>query len=361
MKLFKIFKSVLLIAAITFVLVEILLRLLTDIFPEPTKSFIETSQRIPHSNLRVCSEFNELTAFRILLPKKEKKNILVLGDSFPFGSNVEYEDTFPALIQRQTGKSVVNLGVAAQGPIQYNRMLEVGMQYDPDLIIYCIFANDFMYFNKTEIKKLSTENTYKRYDLDYDIFVDKMTFNHDATRIIKKMTNPSISIQLIKHKLIAHALFTHSPTKDVFCFNAGENIFCSKKLFWDAFLDWNDDNVKKGISISANFVKEACKFASGQKKNLIVVMIPPKEFIYGPMAKEKDLIYRDSFKKTYLEFEAKLSSQHIPVLNSTPFLESKANKGMKLYFTMDGHFNEAGHRALSEIIIQFLLKTQIYL
>jgi len=147
----KFIKASILILCLIIFLSEIKVRLVPLFKDYPEKSLFVESRRLSYSNLRTCPEVTEIFSSRIQLPEKEKKDILVLGDSFPFGFNVKSDNTFPSILQKITGKKIVNLGLAAKGPLQYNRMLEVGMQYDPDTIINCIFTNDFPYFDDVKI------------------------------------------------------------------------------------------------------------------------------------------------------------------------------------------------------------------
>ena len=76
--------------------------------------------------------------------------------------------------------------------------------------------------------------------------------------------------------------------------------------------------------------------------------------VFGPLVKEKDIIYDESHERTFMEFEKEMNKLEIPIFNSVDYLRNEAKKGKKLYFTIDGHFNEAGHKELAEAIIQYL-------
>ncbi len=135
-KLNRSVKNTIIITITVLLTLEISLRALPYFLKEPLKSHISDTQRYSLHCSRVCSKLNEnWTTKRILLPNKEKKDILVLGDSFPFGANVRYKDALPWLIQEYTNKKIANLGIGDTNPIHYNRMLEVGMRYDPDIIL----------------------------------------------------------------------------------------------------------------------------------------------------------------------------------------------------------------------------------
>ena len=72
--------------------------------------------------------------------------IVVLGDSFVFGSGgVEQDQLFTEIIEASVdGIEVINMGIPAFSPDQeYLLLKSEGLRYQPDLVILCLFANDF--------------------------------------------------------------------------------------------------------------------------------------------------------------------------------------------------------------------------
>lgn len=82
---------------------------------------------------------------------KEKKGlrIVAIGDSFTFGEGVKEVDTFPRLIQQETGIETVN--IAMQGlNTEYERLvLKKNINLYPDLIILGYVLNDTMPHEET--------------------------------------------------------------------------------------------------------------------------------------------------------------------------------------------------------------------
>jgi len=76
--------------------------------------------------------------------------IVVLGDSFTFGSGVRNEDTFPSAMGDffKTNVPGRNIEVLNLGAGRYNTVNEVsllfrrGVQFDPDIVLICFFLND---------------------------------------------------------------------------------------------------------------------------------------------------------------------------------------------------------------------------
>ena len=77
------------------------------------------------------------------------KNILVLGDSYTFGSGVEFEETYTAVLERRlkaegNAINIINTAVPAWGTTQKLLFLQnEGNKYAPDFIIWQISEIDF--------------------------------------------------------------------------------------------------------------------------------------------------------------------------------------------------------------------------
>lgn len=75
----------------------------------------------------------------------EKKRILVVGDSFPFGWGVLDQETFSAQLEsRNPDAEVINTGVPGYGIDQmYLSYLNLGMKFQPDVVLVGLYPEDF--------------------------------------------------------------------------------------------------------------------------------------------------------------------------------------------------------------------------
>jgi lysophospholipase L1-like esterase len=75
---------------------------------------------------------------------------LILGDSMPFGYHVGFEETFGPVLDRQLGRSVKDVEVRVAAISGWDTRTELkflraeGMQLEPDIVVLCLFINDFM-------------------------------------------------------------------------------------------------------------------------------------------------------------------------------------------------------------------------
>lgn len=85
------------------------------------------------------------------IPLKKPMNsyrVFVSGDSFTEGYGIAEGERFTDHLERlysRSGKNVlfINGGFSGTGPLQYGRnFLDVGMRYDPDALLICIYVND---------------------------------------------------------------------------------------------------------------------------------------------------------------------------------------------------------------------------
>ncbi len=78
-------------------------------------------------------------------PLREDSVILAYGDSLTYGAGVLQEHSYPSVLERLTGYTVINAGVSgeitAEGLIRLPLLLE---KNDPDLVILCHGGNDLL-------------------------------------------------------------------------------------------------------------------------------------------------------------------------------------------------------------------------
>jgi len=93
-------------------------------------------------------------------PRQDKKRIMILGDSFIFGTHLESQETFPSLLQENLRDKYVvfNLGIPGWG---IDQMFLAYKKYDPrikpNIVIFCFIDDDifrvFESFRKVEMMR----------------------------------------------------------------------------------------------------------------------------------------------------------------------------------------------------------------
>jgi hypothetical protein len=77
------------------------------------------------------------------MPETPKGQVLAVGDSFTFGSEVSDDETWPAVLERISGLQVVNGGVSAFGVDQsYLRLQQLLSVYEPTIVVFSLIPDD---------------------------------------------------------------------------------------------------------------------------------------------------------------------------------------------------------------------------
>ena len=118
----------------------------------------------------------------IRLPSAKNADILIVEDSLPFGTYEASEDLYATRVGELLGKRVVNLGVGSTLPPAYNRMIEVGARYHPRVMVYAVFANDFLTEDGFEPRRLALKNTFRSLDRDREWFFNGYDTNREGTK-----------------------------------------------------------------------------------------------------------------------------------------------------------------------------------
>ena len=91
------------------------------------------------------------------------QRILVLGDSFTVGVNVEMEESFPQVLERMMNESsdtpveIINAAVGGFDPFQYAQYFEHhGSKYSPDEVMVGFFVGNDTYSTTTSVEQIAT-------------------------------------------------------------------------------------------------------------------------------------------------------------------------------------------------------------
>lgn len=291
--------------------------------------------------------------------------IAAFGDSFVYGGEVDYEDTWPLgleemLAERGIPTEVLNFGVPAYGIDQaYLRWRHVGREYDPDVVIFGFMAND-VYRNMNLIQAFYISGT--------GIPFSKPRFVLEAGRL-RLVNSPTVPVEELPgvvasfpdHPLARHE-FYFAPEDHVkrwwmgsrfaafvaeglsrlrFSRGGGFPISIDKTAYIvpDGFWDADGDATR----ITLEIVKRWQAEAEADGARFLVVHFPRRQ----------DL--EDIRQGRSLEYQPLLDA----VRESTPFVETSDHfdpDALDPYFALQEHYSPKGSNLIASVLAETLLK-----
>tara|TARA_Y100000591_G_C21808285_1_gene686292 strand:- start:35 stop:1042 length:1008 start_codon:yes stop_codon:yes gene_type:complete len=133
-------------------------------------------------------EFNNIGARDVndYFTNDPDKSIILIGDSFAEGYGVNIDKTFAKIVEKKTGKKVLNFGISGSDPkIQIEKFINDGSNFNFDELIYFFLpSNDYL----TESKKSDdTKNSLSGFNLikikyDFANFLARFTYSYNFLR-----------------------------------------------------------------------------------------------------------------------------------------------------------------------------------
>ena len=286
--------------------------------------------------------------------------ILGLGDSFTFGTMVELEKTFLAILETRLAKEhttksdVVKAGITGYGTDQeYKLLTKLFDQYRPNVVLLFFYLNDVL---ETSMPDFTVEDGY---------CVPPQNIRRKGRRRRRTM----------KRRLAVLMNSLHSPS---FLVNRLSNVPAFRKAFsgilakarredakrLQLYCTENTTKTDEKWALVGDYLKKISAFTSEKGSKLLVAYIPENRQadidLWG-----KDMSQFSAGKVTYdrLHPNAQLAEicrkEAIPFLDMTSEFKTKVEGGGELYFTLDPHFNNTGHDLAAQLIYEKLLDEEL--
>jgi peptidoglycan/LPS O-acetylase OafA/YrhL len=266
--------------------------------------------------------------------------ILVLGDAFSMPEGVEYEKSYPAILQRSLVKDrqsksveVISAGVTGYGPREsLAQIRELAPELKPDIVIYQFFVNEF--------GEVVLDSDFRRQaiGLDPSGSIEQQIFLSTQLYSWSERIGSSIREQLTGYpdewryrKALLHYL------------RAGENPFYTHER----------------VSLVERFVGEIKDVVDKHGARLVLMYVPAAAAVTAPenmeyFPRQVDVTNPKRFdinrpRRLIHEIGGRLG---IPILDLSDAL--KSNKQQPVYFPESWHWNEEGHRVAAQEIVSFL-------
>ena len=274
-------------------------------------------------------------------PAKVDSNIyriLVIGDAFAMPEGMEYESSFPYLLEKNLQKKypgkniqVINAGVTGYGPMEESAQLaELCPVFKPDFVVYEFFINEFEEASLTPEKRLQSigfkqgkgeVNTVKLLDLSQFIY----RFNEITGSFFRKNKSGESKWKYRKSLLYYYE-------RD------------NNKLYDKAHISKVSDYLAK--------MKETCeKYNAGFKIYFVpgqVAVSKPSDISYFPDNVNLNDSLKFDLEKPNRAFYRIADSLKIDYLDLTKALNESPEQ--PLYFRESWHWNPEGHKTVAKII-----------
>jgi hypothetical protein len=287
------------------------------------------------------------------------KRVLVLGDSFIMGHNVQPGETLPAELGKSLGGGfeVFNMGVLAYGPDQsLVSLLDDGLALDPDMVVLGIFAaNDFQDLDRNRLFSFdaggmlqrNSENPVTDYVPRFRAF---FVLNH-LQWVLQPYVDPNHRFLARNHEFLRHNLFED---------------FYDIEMVVDPGSDISRRRIDLMRGVLARFVTET----RSRGINFSVVIIPsffnvvsPVEFLHAGVTTEQveDLENGpDGFFGPENRVREICEELRIAYLNLYPeFMALDEDGRAALYDPADWHLSAHGNRAAGNLVADALVRPEL--
>ncbi|MFI5185144.1 MAG: acyltransferase family protein [Chitinophagales bacterium] len=270
------------------------------------------------------------------LKNGNEKRILIIGDAFSMPEGIEYDRSYPFLLEQQLRRqypdfkiNIINAGVTGYGPNEEYAQLKkyIGL-IKPDIVIDQFFVNDF------EDIEVSPED--RRSGIGF--FIDRSFMK-------KYFGNDQVPVHL--------GIFAQNKLGIV-----NRSFLYNKSLlyFYDKNAHFFDDTVIHKVGTYLDSVSTLCKKNTAE----YLLMYVPGQI---EVSKPKDISYYPYFENlgdtTKFDFNGPQNvisdlcvKKGIDYINTTPFLRNY--RLQPVYFTESWHWNKEGHSAIAGYLFNYL-------
>ncbi|HYB99314.1 MAG TPA: GDSL-type esterase/lipase family protein [Candidatus Limnocylindrales bacterium] len=260
----------------------------------------------------------------------QRDRILALGDSFTMGYGVERGSIFTDLLEKNLGADVVNTGTGGYEIVHQVQVVEeYGRKLAPDAVVYVLYLGNDLAQN------------------------DEWQRSGDGTSLTSLVRQyPTRQPRQIKLLQLARNLrygmrMRHGEERGEWLPFEGYLALCARELTPAARADYD---------LSAALLAELRDRVAALDAPLLVVLLPYRSMV-EPQARESlkakvpDLDSAYDLTRPAREIGERLRALGIDFLDATPALDqAHRSSGAALYFAVDGHLNEAGHRVLADLL-----------
>lgn len=269
----------------------------------------------------------------------DSATVALIGDSFLEWSNVGQADLLGSVLERRLGVPVVNLGQAGYGPMQERIVLtRFALPLRPRVVVWQFFeGNDLTDLTRYE----EWIRDWPRIRARHDAFSERSLLRNAWRTAVAGATRRT-SEDASKAQARACTIVTGQARDSTLYFAYPGLPLRERQLVELAKVD--------------SLVADAQTEASRQGAQLVLMFVPTKFRVYGPLCtyppegEAREWVVNDMPER----LAARAAAVHLPFLDLTPALRAAALNGPLVYFIDDGHWTPRGHQVAADTLAGFL-------
>lgn len=320
-----------------------------------------------------------------------KAQIVALGDSHTYGTSVEAGDAWPAVLARELGVPVYNMGLGGYGAAHNTENLATALDLSPDLVIFALypgndFYDDFRFalHNDRLATIISSQAADDAWRLEQDSsLVDEVEFLFRTVVGTDEGRSAGVSalgrkvlgwlpehirlIGLVRALKIQLAGRYESALLDRDFDTAKNSLSDRQRQFVSVFegpewktlltapyklkaMDDSDPRIRSGIEVTKHMLRQMRDRVAEAGADFQVLLLPTKEYVFWPKVKRPTghaqlgmLVATEERLGT--ELKDFLRAEGIRYVDPSPALRNSVKQP---YFpNADGHPNQRGHQIIA--------------
>jgi lysophospholipase L1-like esterase len=324
-----------------------------------------TSNQVRHEKLGYVMDpgLAEIDKSGFRNKNQQPADIVAIGDSFTFGTNVTSDHSWPKALGRMLGKNVYNYGVGGYGLIQYSVLLDTAIERKPDAILVALYlTNDLDDVCRHVARFEYLKAQANQMGVDTSLCPD--AYNPALEKFsISRILNDNVALySILRTSYMRYRMgrmIDSNDQHDALIVNDGMQRTILHKLSLERnapFVDLKNPHIAMGFSLLKDFLQKARRETQARNIRFGVLLIPSKERVFYGYLKEKGYKLSDEYeqlvenddrlRKATAAFMKKIGVSSADVL---PDMENAIRKYRNVYpATTDGHPLETGYQVYAE-------------
>jgi hypothetical protein len=357
--------GILIIASLAFglVLSEVVLRLVFDpvdyLYPYLIDDEILGHKILPQSGGHDAWGFRNRTV-------PERANIVAIGDSLTYGVSASAANSWPAILQGLTGKTIYNMSLGGYGPVQYDYLLEnKAVSMNPSAVIVGFYYGNDVMDSYLAAYKNDTWKHLRKADMKppepQPIVYGNPIFLSDLRSFLAHHSVLYSSSMLSFGEILRYVEMKYNPAVDVTIYEDPERGVRTGFTPGTRLLALNldDPNVREGLRISQEMFLRMKQWCDAKGITFRVILLPTKERVFSEFIGNDSRFLAQKEMPELLMNEGQVNDQmkryfdengvtYIDVLK--PLSEALGEKAI-YPSNQDGHPNKNGYEVIAKTVM----------